>query len=142
MESHGAADRIAVMIDADNTRPSYANEVLSERVHPWNFGKGGGGFLYVADTLRSTMLQNPQLKLLVAAGRLDLATPYLASDYTVNQLRLPEELRKNVTRTYYPAGHMMYHDAASRRQLHEDVAKFIEGAMPATRAATAPSRSR
>lgn len=30
MESTGGADRIAVMIDADNTRPSYANEVLSE----------------------------------------------------------------------------------------------------------------
>jgi uncharacterized protein (TIGR00288 family) len=30
MESHGAADRIAVMIDADNTRPAYADEVLSE----------------------------------------------------------------------------------------------------------------
>jgi uncharacterized protein (TIGR00288 family) len=30
MESSGAADRIAVMIDADNTRPAYANEVLSE----------------------------------------------------------------------------------------------------------------
>jgi uncharacterized protein (TIGR00288 family) len=30
MEHTGAADRIAVMIDADNTRPSYANEVLSE----------------------------------------------------------------------------------------------------------------
>lgn len=30
MESNAAADRIAVMIDADNTRPAYANEVLSE----------------------------------------------------------------------------------------------------------------
>lgn len=30
MESTGGADRIAVMIDADNTRPSFANEVLSE----------------------------------------------------------------------------------------------------------------
>ena len=30
MESHGAADRIAVMIDADNTRPAYADEVLGE----------------------------------------------------------------------------------------------------------------
>lgn len=30
MEANGAADRIAVMIDADNTRASYANEVLSE----------------------------------------------------------------------------------------------------------------
>ena len=30
MESTGGADRIAVLIDADNTRPSYADEVLSE----------------------------------------------------------------------------------------------------------------
>src|SRR6478609_1628100 len=30
MESHRAADRIAVMIDADNTRPAYADEVLGE----------------------------------------------------------------------------------------------------------------
>lgn len=30
METNGGADRIAVMIDADNTRPSYADEVLSE----------------------------------------------------------------------------------------------------------------
>lgn len=29
-ETTGGADRIAVMIDADNTRPSYADEVLSE----------------------------------------------------------------------------------------------------------------
>jgi uncharacterized protein (TIGR00288 family) len=30
MEANGGADRIAVMIDADNTRPAYAGEVLSE----------------------------------------------------------------------------------------------------------------
>lgn len=30
MESTGAADRVAVMIDADNTRPAYADEVLGE----------------------------------------------------------------------------------------------------------------
>ena len=116
-------------------------EVLTERVHPWNFGGGGrsGGYLYVADTLRATMLKNPHLKLLVAAGQLDLATPYLASDYTVNHLNLPPALRRNITRTYYPAGHMMYHDAASRRQLDEDVSRFIEGAIkPAPAATTRP----
>ena len=112
-------------------------EVLTERVHPWNFGGGGraGGYLYVADTLRATLLKNPQLKLLVAAGKLDLATPHLASDYTINHLHLPPELRKNITRTYYPAGHMMYHDAASRRQLDEDVTDFIRAAVPASSAA-------
>jgi carboxypeptidase C (cathepsin A) len=116
-------------------------EVLTERVQPWNFGGGGrSGYLYVADTLRATMLKNPQLKLLVGSGKLDLATPYLASDYTVNHLNLPTELRANVTRTYYPAGHMMYHDAGSRRQLHADVAGFIRGATVGT-ATTKPGRT-
>jgi carboxypeptidase C (cathepsin A) len=104
-------------------------EVLTERVHPWNFGQGGSGFLYVADTLRDTLLKNPQLKVLIASGQMDLATPYLASDYTVSHLGLSPELRKNVVQTYYPAGHMLYHDPASRRQLHEDVAGFIHAAV-------------
>jgi carboxypeptidase C (cathepsin A) len=112
-------------------------EVLTERVQPWNFGGGRNGYLYVADTLRATMLKNPQLKLLVGAGKLDLATPYLASDYTVNHLNLPAELRRNIARSYYPAGHMMYHDAGSRKKLHEDVATFIRGAT--TAAATTPT---
>ena len=30
MDANVSTDRIAVMIDADNTRPAYANEVLSE----------------------------------------------------------------------------------------------------------------
>jgi carboxypeptidase C (cathepsin A) len=108
-------------------------EVLTERVQPWNFGQRGTGYLYVADTLRDTMLKNPQLKLLVGAGRLDLATPYFSADYTINHLGLPPELRKNVTHTYYPAGHMMYHDPASRKQLHDDVTNFIQRAQGAQR---------
>ena len=46
---------------------------------------------------------------------------------------MPPELRKNITRTYYPAGHMMYHDPASRRKLHEDVAGFIRAEPPESR---------
>ncbi len=104
-------------------------EVLTERVHPWNFGKGGFGYLYVADTLRDTILKNPQLKILFASGQMDLATPYLASTYTISHFHLPPELRKQITHAYFPAGHMMYHDAGSRKKLHEDLAAFISAAM-------------
>ena len=107
-------------------------EVLTERVHPWNFGKGGFGYLYVADTLRDTMLKNPQVKVLFASGRMDLATPYLSADYTISHLGLPPELRKQITQTYYPAGHMLYHDAGSRQKLHDDFATFV-GAATATK---------
>jgi carboxypeptidase C (cathepsin A) len=105
-------------------------EVLTERVHPWNFGDGGrGGFLNVSGALRDTLLKNPQLKVLFAAGRMDLATPYFSSDNTIDHLDLPAELRTNITRTYYPAGHMMYHEPSSRRRLHDDVAGFMKDAM-------------
>jgi carboxypeptidase C (cathepsin A) len=105
-------------------------EVLTERVQPWNFGKGGFGYLYVSDTLRDTIVKNPQVRVLFAQGRLDLATPFASSDYTADHLGLPPELRKNITRTYYPAGHMMYHHAESRHKLHEDVSAFIRSTMP------------
>jgi carboxypeptidase C (cathepsin A) len=117
-------------------------EVLTERVQPWNFGGNRNGYLYVADTLRGTMLKNPQLKLLVGSGKLDLATPYLASDYTVNHLNLPPELRRNITQTYYPAGHMMYHDAGSRRQLHDDITNFMRAAAAGATTRSSPTTTR
>ena len=72
-------------------------------------------------------MKNPQVRVLFAQGRLDLATPFASSDYTADHLGLPPPLRNNIKRTYYPAGHMMYHQAESRRKLHEDVAGFIAG---------------
>ena len=104
-------------------------EVLSGRVHPWNFGPGGNGYLYVADNLRDTMLKNPQLKVLFASGWMDLATAYFATDYTIEHMDLPKPLRASIIRKYYPAGHMMYHDAPSRRKLHDDITDFITSAL-------------
>ncbi len=104
-------------------------EVLTNKVHPWNYGGGGfNGYLYVGDSLRDAMSRNPRLQLLVAAGWYDLATPYYGADYTVNQLGLAKELRKNITQTYYPAGHMMYHERTSLAQLQKDIAALIQKA--------------
>ena len=102
-------------------------EVLSPKVHPWNFGRGGG-HLYVGDELKSAMAKNPHMKVLVASGWHDLATPYFASDHTIAQLRLPGPLRQNVRQTYYAGGHMMYHLPQALAQLHKDVAEFVRWA--------------
>lgn len=112
-----------------------AYEVLSGRVNPWqgtreSTGSYSGGYLNVADDLQSAMIAVPEMKLFVAGGFYDLATPYFAADYTVGQMNLPPEVRENVTQKYYGGGHMMYHVAAERRQLKEDVAAFIEEATP------------
>lgn len=104
-------------------------EVLTDRVHPWNFGRGNSGYLDVGEDLQSAMIKNPHLKVMFASGYYDLATPYFATDYTVHHLNLSPELRANVTQTYYTAGHMMYHELASMKKLKEDVRAFIEGAL-------------
>jgi carboxypeptidase C (cathepsin A) len=104
-------------------------EVLT-RVQPWNFGPAGNGYLYVADDLRNAILKNPRMRVMFCSGRIDLATPYMGTDYTIAHMGLPKELGQNIVRKYYPAGHMMYHDDASRKKLHEDIVGFIESAAP------------
>jgi carboxypeptidase C (cathepsin A) len=102
-------------------------EVLTGRVQPWNYGPAGNGYLFVADELRAAMIKNPHLKVLFASGYYDLATPYFATDYTVNQMDLGPVLRGNIRQTYYPGGHMMYHEAGSLKALRDDIRQLIEG---------------
>ena len=100
-------------------------EVLTGRVHPWNFGPGGSGYTFVAHRLRQAMIKNPFLKVLVASGYHDLATPYFATHYTLDHLDLSPDLRRNITETVYPGGHMMYHRLESLKKLNGDVKSFI-----------------
>ncbi|MGE5609671.1 MAG: S10 family peptidase [Bacillota bacterium] len=114
-----------------NYRSDLPYEVLTDRVQPWNFGRGGMGYLDVARDLRSAMVQNPHLKVLFAGGYFDLATPFFASDYTVNHLNVGPALRGNITQAYYTAGHMVYHELASLQKLKADVKAFINQALVA-----------
>ncbi len=99
-------------------------EILTDRVHPWSFDEFENRYLNVADTLRQAMTQNPSLKVFVANGYYDLATPYFATHYTFDHLGLDPTLRGNITMGHYPAGHMMYIQKASLAKLKEDLAGF------------------
>lgn len=103
-------------------------EVLTGRVHPWSYDRFENRYVDAAETLRSAMTQNPHLRLFVASGYYDLATPYLASKYTVNHLALDLTLREHVTMGYYPAGHMMYIHDPSLKRLKQDLSSFYDGA--------------
>jgi len=104
-------------------------EVLTGRVHPWNFGPAGNGYTYVAHRLRQALIKNPYLKVLVCSGYQDLATPYFATVYTIDHLDLSPDLRKNISETFYTGGHMMYHRIESLKKLNGDVKAFIQGAL-------------
>jgi carboxypeptidase C (cathepsin A) len=108
--------------------------ILTGRVQPWDFGQARNRYLNVSPALRQALTQNPGLRVFVANGYYDLATPYFATQYTVNHLDQGENMRPRVRMTYYDAGHMMYIDKTSLHKLRKDLAEFYQ-ARPAVRPA-------
>lgn len=101
--------------------------VLGGGIGQWDFGVGGqGGFADVSESLRSAFAKNPYMKLFVASGYYDFATPYFGTDYTMNHMRLDPSFQKNVTTEFYEAGHMMYIDLKSMAKLKKDIDAFIQ----------------
>ena len=101
-------------------------EILSRRVHPWDYGEHQNEYVNVADTLRKAMTTNPALKVFVANGYYDLATPFLASEYTFTHLGLDESLQDNISMAYYQAGHMMYIDQGELQKMKRDLDAYLD----------------
>ena len=103
-------------------------EIITEKVWPWSYKEHENQYVSVAESLRKAATMNPHLRVFVANGYYDLATPYFATEYTVNRLQLDETLRDHVAMRYYEAGHMMYIHLPSLAQLRADLGAFIRGA--------------
>ncbi len=100
-------------------------EILTDIHETWDYSKYQNEFVNVSEKLRTAITQNPFLKVIVANGYYDFATPYFATEYTFNHLGLDESLRANISMTYYEAGHMMYVHEPSLAQLVKDLVGFI-----------------
>jgi carboxypeptidase C (cathepsin A) len=102
-------------------------EVLAWRqVNPWSYKEFEGQHVNVADKLAAAMRANPHLRVQVACGYHDGATPYYASEHTFAHLEIPAELRDNIEFKYYEAGHMMYVHEPSRVAQAADIARFVQ----------------
>lgn len=78
----------------------------------------------VMPDLAAALVRNPRLKVLVANGYFDLATPFFQTEYDIDHLGLPAGLRSNIAFTYYPAGHMVYTSPACLEKLIADLRAF------------------
>ncbi|TLN26439.1 peptidase S10 [bacterium] len=103
-------------------------EIITGKVQPWSYAEYENQHVFVAETLRQAMSSNPHLKVFIANGYYDLATPFFATEYVFNHLGLDESLRGNLSMSYYEAGHMMYIHLPVLEQLKLDLAQFIEKA--------------
>jgi carboxypeptidase C (cathepsin A) len=102
--------------------------ILGGGIGPWNWNTNNA-YADTSMSLKSAMAKNPYMKVLLANGYYDMATPFFAAEYTVSAMNLDPELRKNVSFTYYEAGHMMYIEKNSLRKLKEDAAAFINSSV-------------
>jgi carboxypeptidase C (cathepsin A) len=101
--------------------------ILGEGVGRWDWQRDMG---YPATTndLRDAMTKNPHMKVLIASGYFDLATPYRAVEHTLAGLGFDVSLRKNITVERYDAGHMMYVHGPSLHKLKHDGVALINRA--------------
>jgi carboxypeptidase C (cathepsin A) len=103
-------------------------EILTGKVRPWSYDSATNRFVDVSETLRNAMSQNPHMKVWVANGYYDLATPFAATRYTFGRLQLDPEIRKNVSMSDYEGGHMMYIDRKAHAKMRQDMVNFIRTA--------------
>ncbi len=62
----------------------------------------------VTPDLAAAMTQNPRLQVFSANGYFDFATPFFATEYTLDHLGIAPPLQHNITFGFYQSGHMIY----------------------------------
>jgi carboxypeptidase C (cathepsin A) len=123
----------AIFSDYVRRELKYESDVKYEtsgNVRPWEFPQNQ--YAEVASTLRGAMARNPFLRIFVANGYFDMATPFAGTEYTFAHLGYESTYQQRVQMGYYEAGHMMYIRPSELQKLKADVARFIQSATSRT----------
>lgn len=100
----------------------------------WDFKHappGGGGYKMpgwpnTSLDLAHAMGYNPNLQVLVLNGYFDLATPFFATEYTMDHMGLDKKLQPHIHMKYFESGHMMYVHPDSLKKFKSDIGGFID----------------
>src|SRR6185312_15091037 len=82
-------------------------------------------FANVMPALAEAMIYNPKLKVMLNMGYFDLVTPFFEGEYEMHHLPIPADLQKNISFAHYYSGHMVYLHQTALKEMHDNVAKFI-----------------
>ncbi|WP_375415020.1 S10 family peptidase [uncultured Bradyrhizobium sp.] len=108
-----------------NWRPDGSYHLLNGSVNrAWDFGRSQNPAESISQ-LRRILALDPKLKLLVAHGLFDLATPYFGSKIQLDQLpayATPDRVKLVV----YPGGHMFYARDASRKAFRDEAEAMMK----------------
>ena len=92
----------------------------------WQFGSDNS-FLAQEDVIRDILSRNKFLKIWVLCGYYDVATPFFGAEWVFSHVFENEELKDNVSFTYYPAGHMFYLIDDCLSQFRQDAEAWFRG---------------
>ncbi len=106
-------------------RSSKYHVLSGEVFRNWKWSLGGNprneGAINVTPFIAKGMRQNKDLRVFVANGYYDLATPFFATEISLNHYDIDSQ---RVDMHYYEAGHMMYIHHPSLQKLSEDLRNF------------------
>jgi carboxypeptidase C (cathepsin A) len=111
----------------------YRNEdvyyILGGGIGRWHYPQNNG-YANVVPSLERAFAKNPEMKLYVAEGYYDMATPYFAVEYTLAHMSVDPRVRAGIMTERFEAGHMVYIDSPSMTKLRDGLRRFIDVALP------------
>ncbi|GLS83368.1 S10 family peptidase [Paraferrimonas haliotis] len=116
-------DYLFRVLKVDTKRKFQVLSVDVNRGWNWNVSGKQMHFVNVAPYLGRAMRENSGLKVFVANGYFDFATPFFATENTFADNGIDNS---RVTMAYYPAGHMMYVEPQSLQKLVKDMRAFYD----------------
>lgn len=124
----------AYLAEALGVHTDMAYRVLPKEVsQQWNWQgeRAHGNEALAMSSLEAALLEHPGMRVLIANGRYDLVTPYLASRWLLDQLEVPAQIRTGIRLRVYDGGHMVYMHPEARSQLARDAAELYGTGTPA-----------
>ncbi len=117
-------DYVSRTLGFKTDRPYYgfSDDVFNQ----WQF-ESDNNFLAQEDVIRDILSRNKFLKIWVLCGYYDAATPFFGSEWVYSHVFENEDLKDNVSFTYYPAGHMFYLIDDCLAQFHQDAEAWYRG---------------
>ncbi|MCL4511312.1 MAG: carboxypeptidase [Bacteroidetes bacterium] len=114
------------------TDETYHIAAYGNKDFKWEWKQQGRGEFHfqmpnVSPNLADVMAKDPYLNILVLNGYFDLATPFFATEYTMDHLgnNIPD-LKNRIHMKYFKAGHMMYIRSESLPTFKSDITHFME----------------
>jgi carboxypeptidase C (cathepsin A) len=122
-----------VMSEYARRELGYRNEdvyyILGGGIGRWRYPQNNG-YANVVPSLERAFAKNPEMKLYVAEGYYDMATPYYAVEYTLAHMSVDPRVRAGIVTERFEAGHMVYIDSPSMTKMREGLRRFIDSALP------------